>query len=120
MPSYPLRPTFPVDVRSPSGTVKVGRVGTAVTVDLDPAKVFEALPISTGQLFAALDVLYPGASATVRDAVPSDVASPINRAYRTTAFVTADSALLAFVAQTLSLTNVQVADLLTAAALQPK
>jgi hypothetical protein len=27
MPSYPLRPTFPIDVRSPSGTVKIGRLG---------------------------------------------------------------------------------------------
>lgn len=83
MPSYPLRPTFPIDVRSPSGTVKVGRVGTAVTVDLDATKVFEALPVRTEQPFAALDARCPGASATVRDAVPSKVASPINRACQT-------------------------------------
>lgn len=120
MPSYPIRPTFPIDVRSPSGTVRVGRVGTAVTVDLDPARVLDALPVTTGQVFAALEVLYPGASATVRDAVPSDVTSAINRAYRTAAFITADSPLLAFIKATLFLTDTQVNDLLAAAALQPK
>lgn len=120
MPSYPIRPTFPIDVRSPSGSVKVGRVGAAVTLDLNADRVLDALPISSSQFYAALDALYPGASATVHDAVPSNVLDPINRAYRTTAFVTAASPLLAFIQATLSLTDAQVSDVFEAAALQPK
>lgn len=120
MLSYPLRPTFPVDVRSSSGTVKVGRQGTAVTVDVSADQIYSALPPTLGQFFSALEVAFPGSTATVEAAVPSDPTNAINRAYRTTAFVTADSALLMFVQSTLSLTDVQVASLLAAASLQPK
>ena len=69
MPSYLLRPTFPIDVRSPTGTVKVGRQGMAVTVDVDSTQLANALPVTPVQFFAALDAAFPGASATVQAAV---------------------------------------------------
>jgi len=37
MDSFPIRPTAPADLRSPGGTIKIKRQGTAVTLDLDPA-----------------------------------------------------------------------------------
>lgn len=120
MPSYPIRPTFPIDVRSPSGTVKVGRQGLAVTLDVDDSKIINALPITTGQFFGALEALYPGSSATIQAAVPTDPTSAVNRAYETTAFIAPDCTLLAFIKATLNLTDEQVVDLLAAAAFQPK
>ncbi|MGG3814027.1 hypothetical protein ABEV34_20620 [Methylorubrum rhodesianum] len=119
MPSYPLRPTFPIDVRSPTGTVKVGRQGTAVTVDVVGSGGGSS-DVTAVQFYAALEAAYPGSSATLRNAVPSDVSSPINRAYRATAFVTPGCALLDFVQSTLSLSGAQIESLLAAAALQPK
>ncbi|SOR27125.1 protein of unknown function [Methylorubrum extorquens] len=119
MPSYPIRPTFPIDVRSPSGSVRVGRQGTAVTLDVVGGGGTDG-QVTAGQFFAALEALRPGASAIVQDAVPSDPGDAVNRAYRTTAFITPDCALLAFVRDTLNLNVVQISDLLTAAALQPK
>ncbi|CAO4179713.1 hypothetical protein EEDFHM_03573 [Methylorubrum populi] len=122
MPSYPLRPTFPIDVRSPTGTVKVGRQGTAVTVDVvgSGGGGGGSSDVTAVQFYAALEAAYPGSSATLRNAVPSDVSSPINRAYRVTAFVTPGCALLDFVQSTLSLSGAQIESLLAAAALQPK
>ncbi|MDV2984152.1 UNVERIFIED_CONTAM: hypothetical protein Q9R58_07545 [Methylobacteriaceae bacterium AG10] len=120
MPSYPIRPTFPIDVRSPSGTVKLGRQGLAVTVDLEPARILGALPITSGQFFSALEAVLPGATASLQAAVPSDPSNAVNIAFRTTAFIMPDSALLAFVKSTLNLSDAQVSDLLAAAALQPK
>lgn len=117
MPSYPLRPTFPIDVRSPSATVRVGRQGTAVTLDVIGGGGGQ---VTAGQFFAALEVMRPGASAIIQDAVPSDPGNAINRAYRTTAFVAPDCALLAFVKETLNLRVAEVSDLLLSAALQPK
>lgn len=120
MPSYPIRPTFPIDVRSPSGTVTIGRQGTAVTVDVSGDQLVSALPPTSGQFFGALEAAFPGATATVQSAVPADATSPIHRAYQTTAFVSPGCALLVFVAATLNLNDVQVSSLLAAAALQPK
>ncbi|CAO4162742.1 hypothetical protein [Methylorubrum populi] len=120
MPSYPLRPTFPIDVRSPTGTVKVGRQGMAVTVDVDSTQLANALPVTSVQFFAALDAALPEARATVQAAVPADPSSVINRAYHGTAFVTPGCILLGFVQSTLNLGDAQVADLLASAALQPK
>lgn len=120
MPSYPLRPTFPIDVRSPSGTVKIGRQGTAVTVDISGDQIVSALPPTQGQFFAALEVAFPNSTATVRAAVPSDPTNATNRAFNSTPFVTLGCALLSFVQSTLDLSDVQVSDLLADAALQPK
>ncbi|AMB47848.1 hypothetical protein [Methylobacterium sp. AMS5] len=118
MPSYPIRPMFPIDVRSPSGTVTVGRQGAAVTVDVVASST--AAQITAGQFYSALENAFPGASATVRDAVPSDVTSAVNRAYRTTAFVVPGCVLLGFIQATLSLSDAQIEALLVAATLQPK
>lgn len=120
MPSYPLRPTFPVDVRSPSGTVRIGRQGTAVTVDVTGEQLLATLPPTTGQFFGALEGMFPGSTATLAGAVPADPSSPVHRAYQTTAFISAECALLVFVKATLGLTDLQVESLLAAAALQPK
>lgn len=120
MPSYPFRPTFPIDVRSPSGSVTVGRQGTAVTLDIGSNQIVNALPPTKGQFFGALEGAFPGSLATIRDAVPSDPANPVNRAYTATAFVVPGSALLLFVQTTLSLSDEQITSLLAAAALQPK
>lgn len=120
MPSYPVRPTFPIDVRSPSGSVTVGRQGTAVTLDIGSDQIVNALPPTKGQFFGALESTFPGSLATIRDAVPSDPAHPANRAYSATAFVVPGSALLQFVQSTLGLSGEQIANLLAAAALQPK
>lgn len=120
MPSYPLRPTFPIDVRSPAGTVKVGRLGTAVTVDVSGDQLSAALPPTPVQFFAALEIAFPGATATVEAAVPSDATNPINRAYRTTPFLTPGCALLVFVQAALGLDDAKIASLLAAAALQSK
>ena len=120
MPSYPIRPTFPIDVRSPSGSVAVGRQGASVTVDLNAASVVASLPVSPGQFFAALEASTPGATAQVQAAVPSDPGDPIHRAFFQTNFITPGCALLTFVTATLNLTSVQVASLLTQASLQPK
>lgn len=49
MPSYPLRATSPIDVRSPQGTLRVGRAGSAITVDLA-----EALRESIANVIGAL------------------------------------------------------------------
>ncbi|MBB2959833.1 hypothetical protein [Methylobacterium sp. R2-1] len=76
--------------------------------------------VTANQFFAALEALRPGATAIIQDAVSSDPGNPINRAYRTTAFVSPDCALLTFVKETLNLSLVQVSDLLLSAALQPK
>ncbi|MFC6790561.1 hypothetical protein ACFQE0_13690 [Methylobacterium komagatae] len=111
MSSYPIRPTFPIDLRSPGGGLVLGRQGGTVTIDTPP---------SPAQFFAALEALIPGASATVQAAVPSDPSDPTNRAFRLTNFVTPGCALLTFVTATLGLTSVQVANLLTQSALQPK
>ena len=119
MPSYPIRPTFPIDVRSPTGTVKVGRQGTAVTLDVVAASGGDGA-LTAGQFYAALENAFPGASAKVRDAVPSDVSNPVNRAYRTTAVITPGCALLVFVQATLSLSDAQIENLLASAALQPQ
>ena len=111
MPSYPIRPTFPIDLRSPSGILVFGRQGGAVMIDTSP---------SPAQFFAALEALMPGASAAVQAAVPSDPGDPTNRAFRQTNFVTPGCALLAFVTATLGLKAAQVTALLAQAALQPK
>lgn len=120
MSGYPIRPTFPLDVRSPSGSLKVGRQGASVTVDVDGSGVFNVLPVSPAQFFEALEAFQPGASATVRAAVPSDPGDSINRAFAQTNFVTPGCALLTFVTTTLGLTSAQVTSLLAQAALQPK
>ncbi|TFZ59298.1 hypothetical protein E4V01_07530 [Methylorubrum sp. Q1] len=120
MPSYPIRPTFPIDVRSPTGTAKIGRQGTAVTVDVSGDQIVNALPPTSGQFFGALEAAFPGSTATVQASVPADVTSAIHRAYQTTAFVTPGCALLVFVQATLNLSDAQVSSLLAAAALQPK
>lgn len=119
MPSYPIRPTFPIDVRSPTGTVKLGRQGLAVTLDVVGGGLSDG-QVTANQFFAALEALRPGATAIIQDAVSSDPGNPINRAYRTTAFISPDCALLTFVKETLNLSLVQVSDLLLSAALQPK
>jgi hypothetical protein len=120
MPSFPIRPTFPLDVRSPSGSLKVGRQGASVTVDVDSAGVINVMPVSPAQFFAALEALQPGASATVQAAVPSDPGDPIHRAFAQTNFVTPGCALLAFITTTLGLTSLQVTNLLAQASLQPR
>ena len=120
MPSFPIRPTFPTDVRSPTGTVLVGRQGASVTVDVSGNALMGALPVSPAQFFAALEASIPGATAQVQAAVPSDPGDPIHRAFSLTNFVTPGCALLVFVTATLGLTTVQVANLLAQAALQPK
>ncbi|QDI83146.1 hypothetical protein E8E01_23405 [Methylorubrum populi] len=120
MPSYPLRPTFPIDVRSPSGTVKVGRIGTAVSVDISGDQIVSAFPPTPGQFFAALETAFPGATATVQAAVPSDTTDPINRAFTGTVFVTLGCTLVTLVQATLGLSDTQITNLLAAAALQPK
>jgi len=120
MSGYPIRPTFPIDVRSPSGSVKVGRQGASLTVDVDGTGVLNVMPVSPAQFFAALEAFQPGASATVQAAVPSDPGDPIHRAFAQTNFITPGCALLAFVTTTLGLTSVQVTYLLAQAALQPK
>lgn len=121
MPSYPIRPTFPIDVRSPSGTVIVGRQVAAVTLDVVATGGGGGeSTITAGQFYAALESAFPGASATVRDAVPSDVSTLVNRAYRPTAFITPGCALLVFIKATLTLSDAQIESLLAAAALQPK
>lgn len=119
MPSYPIRPTFPVDVRSPKGTVTLGRQGASLTLDVSVERIANALPPTSGQFFGALEAAFPGAVATVQGAVPSDPSSAINRAFHGTVFITPNCLLLAFVQTTLSLTDAQVEDLLAAAALQP-
>lgn len=120
MPSYPIRPTFPIDVRSPAASVRVGRQGGSVTLDLDPLGVAAALPVSPAQFFAALEISQPGATAIVRAAVPSDPGNPINRAFQSTPFITPGCAFLGFIASTLTLSSAQVTNLLAQAALQPK
>ena len=120
MSSFPIRPTFPIDVRSPSGSLRLGRQGASVTVDIDGAGVLNVMPVSPAQFFAALEAMMPGASATVQAAVPSDPGDPINRAFTQTNFVTPGCALLTFVTTTLGLTSLQVTSLLAQAALQPK
>lgn len=111
MPSYPIRPTFPIDLRSPSGILQVTRQGGTVMVDV---------PVSPAQFFAALESSFPGASATVQAAVPSDPGDPVNRAFRQTNFITPGCALLTFITATLGLTGAQVTNLLVLAASQPK
>jgi hypothetical protein len=120
MPSYPIRPTFPVDVRSPTGSVAIGRQGASLTLDVSGTAIVNALPVSPTQFFAALEAFQPGATATVRAAVPADPGDPINRAFQGTNFVTPGCALLVFVTATLGLNSVQVANLLAQAALQPR
>lgn len=71
MPSYPIRPTFPIDVRSPSATLRVGRQGTAVTLDVVGGG-FSDGQVTANQFFAALEALRPGATAIIQDAVPSE------------------------------------------------
>ena len=120
MSSYPIRPTFPIDVRSPAGTLKLGRQGASITLDVDGTGVLKVMPVSPAQFFAALEAFMPGASATVQAAVPSDPGDPTHRAFAQTNFITPGCALLTFVTATLNLTSVQVASLLTQASLQPK
>ena len=119
MPSFPIRPTFPIDVRSPTGSVKLGRQGMSITFDIDPSGVAAKLPPSRAQFFAALEAMIPGATATVQAAVPADPTSALYRAYTLTSFVTPNCALLAFVVATLGLVPAQVTSLLAAAAAQP-
>lgn len=119
MSSFAIRPTFPLDVRSPGGSVSVGRQGGTITLDVNPASVPVVLPVSPAQFFGALEALIPGATATVEAAVPSDPGDAVHRAYTMTTFVTPGCALLTFVASTLNLTSAQVATLLAQAALQP-
>ncbi|QIJ77124.1 hypothetical protein GU700_22660 [Methylobacterium sp. NI91] len=120
MPSYPIRPTFPIDVHSLTGTVKVGRQGTAVTLDVSGDQFVNALPPTSSQFFGALEPAFPGATATVQAAIPSDPTSAVHRAYQLTVFVTPGCALLALVQAMLDLSDAQVTDLLAAATLQPK
>lgn len=119
MPSFPIRPTFPIDLRSVSGSIKLGRQGASVTLDVDPGAVIAAT-VSPSQFFAALEAFQPGASATVQAAVPTDPGDPINRSFRQTNFITPGCSLLTFIAATLNLSPAQVATLLAQAALQPK
>lgn len=120
MPSYPIRPTFPIDVRSPTGSVKIGRQGIAITIDIDPTQIVECLPPTAGQFFGALEAVLPGSSATIQDAVSSDPASSLNRTYRTTSFITPGCVLLVAVASILNLSAAQIEELLAAAPFQPK
>lgn len=120
MPSYPIRPTFPIDVRSPTGTVKVGRQGAAVTVDVSGDQLIGALPPTMAQFLGALEAVFPGSTASVRAAVPSDPTSVANRAFNATPFVMPGCALLDFVQTTLNLDAMQVSKLLASAAIQPK
>lgn len=111
MPSYPIRPTFPIDLRSPGGVLSLTRQGGTITIDV---------PVSPAQFFAALEASIPGSSATIQAAVPSDPGDPINRAFRQTNFITPGCALLAFVTSTLGLSGQQGLNLLAQATTQAK
>ncbi|MFK5596800.1 hypothetical protein ACFZ8E_07320 [Methylobacterium sp. HMF5984] len=116
MPSYPIRPSFPIDVRS-TPTVVVTREGTAFR--FDTTGVGGTPGPSRSQFFGALEALTPGATAVLAAAVPSDPGDPINRAFNSTAFVTAGCALAAFVKATLGLSDAQLASVLAQAAALP-
>jgi hypothetical protein len=118
MPSYPIRPTFPIDVSS-SPSVTATRVGTGLRFDLNPAGAVATLSPGRNQFFAALDAIVPGATATLTAAVPSDPGDPSNRAFNGTAFVTPGCALVVFAKTTLGLTDDQVETALTQAAALP-
>ncbi|POR42575.1 hypothetical protein [Methylobacterium sp. V23] len=115
MPSYPIRPTFPIDVSS-SPSVTATRVGTGFRFDLNPAGAAATLSPGRNQFFAALEDLIPGATATLAAAVPSDPGDLNNRAFTGTAFVTAGCTLVVFAKATLGLTEEQIAAVLAAAA----
>lgn len=68
-----------------------------------------------GQFFRALENSGAGRVATVTDAVPSDRGDATNIAFNHTTFVTQAGALAQFVKTTLSLTDAQLAAIITAA-----
>lgn len=118
MPSYPIRPTFPIDVRS-TPSVTATREGTAFHFDLNRSGAIDSLGPSRSQFFAALESLSPGSVATLTAAVPSDPSDAVNRAFGGTTFVTAGSVLVTFAKATLALTDAQVATVIAAAAALP-
>ncbi|MBB2959843.1 hypothetical protein [Methylobacterium sp. R2-1] len=127
----------PFQVRAPAG-VSFARIGiyntaasTAQSVAVD-AVVFRRASGATGiedaaitplklyaptrgQFFRALENSGAGRVATVTDAVPSDRGDAINIAFNHTTFVTQAGALAQFVKTTLSLTDAQLAAIITAA-----
>lgn len=118
MPSYPIRPTFPIDVRS-TPSITATREGTAFRFDIAAGGIVTAPGPDRRRFLAALEAYTPGATATLTAAVPSDPSDVVNRAFTGTAFVTAGSAFTDFVKATLTLTDSQLAYVLAQAALLP-
>ncbi|GLS44356.1 hypothetical protein [Methylobacterium brachythecii] len=116
MGSYPVRPTFPIDVRPGPGVI-TGRVGASLQIGVDIGTIAQNLKPSRNQFFTALETAYPGASATVMAAVPSDPSDPVNRAFTGSLLVAGTGPLAQFVKTTLGLTDNQLATILDAARL---
>ncbi|KQP61121.1 hypothetical protein ASF41_22900 [Methylobacterium sp. Leaf111] len=115
MPSYPIRPTFPIDVRS-TPTIAATREGTSFRFDIVPGSLGDLPGPDRAQFFAALEAFIPGATSTLAAAVPADRSDPVYRAFNDTTFVTPAGALVVFAKNTLGLTDPQMTAILAQAA----